>query len=274
MASKVQGALWNRTWIVTLPVLELPLFVARAMSVSPLRSKSPIVMRPQFRPVTPVTSSVSLIHGSLALAAAVGLSPYTSQLELWLEKTGRDGGLPAVDPNDETSPMYWGTLLEPIVASHYTRRTGNRVRRINAVLKPLRQILNEAADRYEFNSAFRNIKPLRIKRSDVMPFTLDEVQAILGRAREDYKPYFAVRFFTGMRTGEVHGLKWKYVDFERRLILVRESIVLGEEDDLKTDSSQRDIQMTQIVYEALRAQQARTGQFRDRLVPVEDRAEL
>ncbi len=134
-------------------------------------------------------------------------------------------------------------------------------RRINAVLKPLRQILNEAADRYEFNSAFRNIKPLRIKRSDVMPFTLDEVQSILGRVRDDYKPYFAVRFFTGMRTGEVHGLKWKYVDFQRRLILVRESIVLGEEDDLKTDSSQRDIQMTQLVYEALMAQHARTGKL-------------
>jgi predicted phage-related endonuclease len=31
--------------------------------------------------------------------------------------------------------MYWGTLLEPIVAAHYTRRTGNRVRRVNAVLQ-------------------------------------------------------------------------------------------------------------------------------------------
>ena len=31
--------------------------------------------------------------------------------------------------------MYWGSLLEPIVAAHYTRRTGNRVRRINAVLQ-------------------------------------------------------------------------------------------------------------------------------------------
>jgi integrase len=49
-------------------------------------------------------------------------------------------------------------------------------RRVNAVMKPLRQILNEAADRYEFNSPFRNIKPLRIKRSEVMPFTLEEVQ--------------------------------------------------------------------------------------------------
>ena len=73
--------------------------------------------------------------GSSDAAAAVGLNPYKSQLELWLEKTGRDGDLPKTDPNDETSPMYWGTLLEPIVASHYTRRTGNRVRRINAVLQ-------------------------------------------------------------------------------------------------------------------------------------------
>jgi len=73
--------------------------------------------------------------GSSDAAAAVGLSPYQSQLELWLIKTGRDAGLPVIDPQDETSPMYWGTLLEPIVAAHYTRLSGNRVRRINAVLQ-------------------------------------------------------------------------------------------------------------------------------------------
>jgi putative phage-type endonuclease len=74
------------------------------------------------------------IGGSDA-AAAVGLSPYKSQLELWLEKTGRDLTLSKPDPNDDTSPVYWGTLLEPIVASAYTKRTGNRVRKINAVLQ-------------------------------------------------------------------------------------------------------------------------------------------
>ncbi|MBE7939666.1 DUF3596 domain-containing protein [Ramlibacter aquaticus] len=136
-------------------------------------------------------------------------------------------------------------------------------RRINAVMKPLRQILNEAADRFEFQTAFRNIKPLKNKRSDVQPFSLAEVQLILARAREDYRAYFTVRFFTGMRTGEVHGLKWKYIDFERRLILVRESIVLGEEDELKTEDSQRDIQMTQVVYEALRLQAKSTRKISD-----------
>ncbi|ABE42335.1 site-specific integrase [Polaromonas sp. JS666] len=134
-------------------------------------------------------------------------------------------------------------------------------RRVNAVMKPLRQILNEAADRFEFNSAFRNIKPLKMKRSDVQPFTLDEVELILNTVRVDYRNYFNVRFFTGMRTGEAHGLKWKYVDFERRLILVRESIVLNEEDELKTDGSVRDIHMSQVVYDALKAQYQAAGEF-------------
>lgn len=132
-------------------------------------------------------------------------------------------------------------------------------RRINSVMKPLRQILNEAADRLEFTSAFRNIKPLKMKRSDVMPFTLDEVQQILTTVRADYRQYFTVRFFTGMRTGEAHGLKWKYIDFERRLILVREAIVLKEEDELKTDGSVRDIQMNDLVFDALQAQFKVTG---------------
>lgn len=73
--------------------------------------------------------------GSSDAAAAVGLNPYKSPLELWLEKTGRDGNLPKADPHDEESPLYWGTLLEPIVAAHYTKRSGHRVRRINAVLQ-------------------------------------------------------------------------------------------------------------------------------------------
>lgn len=74
------------------------------------------------------------IGGSDA-AAAVGLSPYKSQLELWLEKTGRDADLPKPDPSDTTEPIYWGTLLEPIVAAAYTQQTGHRVRKVNAVLQ-------------------------------------------------------------------------------------------------------------------------------------------
>ncbi len=167
--------------------------------------------------------------------------------------------------NKEVGHITKADILEfrATLAKVTTRKSENTLsnRRVNAVMKPLRQILNEAADRFEFNSAFRNIKPLKIKRSDVQPFTLDEVQQILNTVRADYRNYFTCRFFTGMRTGEVHGLKWKYIDFERRLILVRESIVLKEEDELKTDGSVRDIQMSQLVYDALKSQYQTAGEF-------------
>jgi integrase len=140
-------------------------------------------------------------------------------------------------------------------------RTGAKLsnKRINNILGLLRQIMAEAADRYDFISPCANVKALKIRKSDVQPFTLDEVQQMLAVVRPDWRDYFLVRFFTGMRTGEAHGLKWKYVDFERRIILIRETFVLGEDEYTKTDSSQRDIQMSQPVYEALKRQQEATG---------------
>lgn len=128
-------------------------------------------------------------------------------------------------------------------------------RRINAIVLGLRQILNEAADRYHFTSPGQRIKPLKIKRMDIKPFTLEEVNLILKTVRPDYRDYFIVRFFTGMRTGEIHGLKWRYVDFQKRLILIRETLVGDEmEDEGKTDLSIREIFMSDVVYDALMRQ--------------------
>ena len=73
--------------------------------------------------------------GSSDAAAAVGLNPYKSQLALWLEKTGRDAAMPQVDANDDSTPVFWGTILEPIVATQYNKRTGLKVRKVNAVLQ-------------------------------------------------------------------------------------------------------------------------------------------
>ncbi|QYR52876.1 YqaJ viral recombinase family protein [Lysobacter soyae] len=70
--------------------------------------------------------------GSSDAAAAVGMCPYKSPLELWMEKTGRAAH--KADP-DTSDPRYWGTRLEPLVASAYMERTGNKVRRVNAVLQ-------------------------------------------------------------------------------------------------------------------------------------------
>lgn len=77
--------------------------------------------------------------GSSDAAAAVGLHPYKSRLELWLEKTGRQAPMPEPDHQGKlVSPLHWGQVLEPLVAEHYARHTGYRVQRVNAILQHTR----------------------------------------------------------------------------------------------------------------------------------------
>jgi len=127
--------------------------------------------------------------------------------------------------------------------------------RINKIMCFLRQILNEAADRYDLKPAFRGIKPLKQKKTDVHPFSLAEVNRILATVRPDYRNYLVTRFFTGMRSGEINGLQWKNVDLEHNLILVRETISGGElEEDAKNSFSLRDIPMLPNLREAIESQ--------------------
>jgi integrase len=133
--------------------------------------------------------------------------------------------------------------------------------RINHIMTPLRMILNEAADRHEFTSPYQGIKSLKVPRTDVEPFTVEEVRLILQTVRKDFQNYYTVRFFTGMRTGEIDGLQWQCVDFERRQILVRRSLVKDELVYTKNDGSFRSIDMSGPVFEALHAQKQATGKF-------------
>ena len=72
--------------------------------------------------------------GSSDAAAACGIHPYLSMLELWMIKTGRMSS--NIDESIEGySPLYWGNTLEPMVAKYYQEQTGNKVRRVNAVLQ-------------------------------------------------------------------------------------------------------------------------------------------
>lgn len=128
---------------------------------------------------------------------------------------------------------------------------------INKIMTLLRQMLAAASERYNTPDVCRGIKRLKARRPDVQPFSLEEVDRIRGAIREDFRHYVTVRFFSGMRTGEVNGLKWKYVDFERGLIAVREVFSCGEaEENAKNETSLRDIPMLPIVREALEAQRA------------------
>lgn len=131
---------------------------------------------------------------------------------------------------------------------------------INKVMQLLKAILDEASERLEFTSPTRGIKSLKKEKTEVEPLSLEEVKLFLRFIRQDYRNYFIIRFFTGMRTSEVHGLRWHNIDFKRRQILVREAWVMNELQTTKTDGSNRTIDMAGPVFDALTEQKQATGE--------------
>lgn len=134
-------------------------------------------------------------------------------------------------------------------------------RTVNHVMGPLRTLMREASEEFGIPNPYAGIKAVKIPRSHVEPFALEEVHLFLENVREDFRNYYTVRFFTGMRPGEIDGLKWQFVDFERRQILVRETWVKGRVEYTKTEGSQREIDMSTPVYEALLDQRKTTGTY-------------
>ncbi len=59
----------------------------------------------------------------------MGVNPWRSPMDLWLEKTGE------YTEDIDNEAMYWGRTLEDIVAREFVKRTGKKVRRRNAILK-------------------------------------------------------------------------------------------------------------------------------------------
>jgi integrase len=138
-------------------------------------------------------------------------------------------------------------------------REGLSPDRINHIMTPLRMMLADAADRYDFTTPFLGIKPLAVPRTNVDPFSLEEVEAFLAGVRVDFRNYYTVRFFSGLRTAEIDGLKWRYVDFDRKEIIVQETLVKGNLETAKTLSSARAVAMSTRVYQALENQFKVTG---------------
>ncbi|PCI02118.1 MAG: hypothetical protein COB79_02885 [Zetaproteobacteria bacterium] len=127
-------------------------------------------------------------------------------------------------------------------------------KRINNILQPLKSIMDEASDRYKLESPFKNFKRLPLKKHHIEPFTMPEVIDIIQTADPNYRNYLVVRFFSGMRTGELHGLRWKNVSFQDNYIHVCEAFTYGEMTTPKTNEI-RDIQMNSAVAQAMREQE-------------------
>jgi integrase len=118
---------------------------------------------------------------------------------------------------------------------------------------------------YVSENVMLKVDNLRVEQPDIHPFSLDEVERILECVEPSYKPYVAVRFFTGMRAGEIDALEWS--DYKQEMkpypkIHINKAFVYGKEGTTKTKKSKRFVDCIEPVLEALSEQSALTGKGR------------
>jgi integrase len=124
---------------------------------------------------------------------------------------------------------------------------GSKSKRI--YLSVLSGIFQEALfDEVIDKNPVRNVRLPSYKAPKIEPFNADEVKSIMALAKNDnYRFYLAIAFYTGMRTGEIIGLKKIDIDFEHMIINVQRSRSRFGESTPKTKLSIRQIPIIELL---------------------------
>ncbi|MBQ9240231.1 MAG: YqaJ viral recombinase family protein [Duodenibacillus sp.] len=67
--------------------------------------------------------------GGSDVAAVLGLSKWRTAVDVYMDKLSEG------HEQEQSDPMYWGTMLEQLVAKEFERRTGMKVQRVNTTLR-------------------------------------------------------------------------------------------------------------------------------------------
>lgn len=152
--------------------------------------------------------------GGSDIATILGLNPYKSKMELYLEKTEQ------IENKVNNSAVYWGNMLESLVAEEFTNQTGKKVRNRNAILQHKnypymlanvdRMVVGEKAVlECKTTSAYK----LKEWESDEIPAAyILQVQWYLAVLGEEYKKGYIACLIGGQK------YVWKEIDRDDELI--------------------------------------------------------
>ncbi|MDR2648504.1 MAG: site-specific integrase [Clostridiales bacterium] len=160
---------------------------------------------------------------------------------------------------EEMDIITFSNLLDHIPA---TQRT---------CLQLLRQIFNSAINNRitDFNPCTSYaVQAHSYVSPDVQPFSRDEINQLMNAEYPSIKhhAFVNVLLWTGMRKGEILGLRFSDIDYKQKLIHVLRQSNRGHENKTKTAASLRDIPIGERLIHILRSYQSDKG-FSDWVFP-------
>jgi integrase len=173
-------------------------------------------------------------------------------------------------PLQKLQPAHLQTLYSEKLASGRADGNGGLApRTVQYLHRILREALHQAV---KWQLVNRNVadatEPPRAARAQVKVWNDEQVRAFLAATQKNYyAPIWHLALTTGLRRGELLGLRWEDVDFEDGVLRVRQSLVEVNGTPIfqepKTKSGRRTVALFPVTLAELRAH--RTRQLKHRL---------
>ena len=155
---------------------------------------------------------------------------------------------------EELNDLKVNQITMAIVERYITTRQkqGMHILTLRKILVTLGQILNYAVrHRYLDHNPLRDAERPRGKGSEgegeqdkMMVLNPEQIKALLGKVTDQkYKTLFMLAVFTGARQGELLGLKWEDVDWEKSQLHIQRTYTKGLFFTTKTKSSSRKVDL-------------------------------
>lgn len=114
------------------------------------------------------------------------------------------------------------------------------------------------------------VEPVRVPKNEMKSWSMDEVNTFLKATMgESHYITWYIAIFTGMRQGEILGLKWDCIDFENRTIYVRRALRIEKNkykiSELKNNPSYRSITISDSDVFALKVHKKKQDDLKRRL---------
>ncbi|WP_185222794.1 tyrosine-type recombinase/integrase [Parageobacillus thermoglucosidasius] len=143
-------------------------------------------------------------------------------------------------------------------------------------IRKMHQLLHQAFDqavkwkKISYNPATQ-ADPPSIKKEEMKIWSLNEIHKFLNECKNERNYItFLLAIYTGMRRGEILGLKWSDIDFDKKVIHVNRSLAYVPNKGyilttLKTKNSKRQIPISDNVVKELLIHKAKQEEWKKRL---------
>lgn len=160
---------------------------------------------------------------------------------------------------EQLTPLALRRLQEDLLARGLSPRTVGMVHQV--LSGALKRAVSDGVIRH---SPTEGVKRPRVeKRRAVKVFSREQIEKILAAAErpEYFRRFICLALYTGLRRGELLGLRWQDIDFNKMTLSVKQTVVLDQSgphvgDTAKTRCSIRTISISPAAADVLRLQHA------------------